>query len=243
MKRAVCFMKDGIVRNGLVLNLDASKSNSYPGTGTLWSDLSSNGNNGTLVNSPTFNSANGGGIVFDGTDDYVSISDTTILRPTVFTLDAWIKPTSFTNLNSTVITKPYNMNGSSWFPSYMIRINNYGTILQCSTNNGTYCPLNVNYSFSTGTIYNIVYTYDSTTGIAITYLNGSQVGSTTFGIGNILFSSYPVLIGSSGGYVITGGIADEGFLGSIYNVKTYNRSISLTEVLQNYNATKGRYGL
>jgi len=228
----------------IVLNLDAGNIKSYSGTGTLWKDLSKYGNNGTLINGPTFNSANGGGIVFDGTNDYVSILDTTILRPTVFTLDVWIKPTSFTNINSTLIVKPYN--GSPWltpFLSYMIRINNFGTVLQCSTNNGTYCPLNVNYSFSTGTIYNIVYTYDSSTGLAIAYLNGNQIGTTTFASGNILYSAFPVLLGSSGGYVNTGGNVNEEFSGTIFNVNTYNRFLLSTEVLQNFNAKRGKYGI
>ena len=233
-----------IITSGLVLNLDAGNSFSYSGSGTLWNDLSKYGNDGTLINSPAFNSANKGGIVFDGTDDYVSISDTTILRPTVFTLDVWIKPTSFTNLNSTLIVKPYN--GSPWltpFLSYMIRINNYGTVLQCATNNGAYCPLNVNYSFSTGTIYNIVYTYDSSTGVAIAYLNGNQIGTTTFTSGNILYSNLPVILGSSGGYVSTGGTINEEFLGTIYNVNIYNKFLSSTEILENFNSTKSRYGL
>jgi hypothetical protein len=228
----------------IVLNLDAGNPESYSGTGTLWNDLSTYNNDGTLINGPTFTSTNGGGIVFDGTDDYVSISDNTTLRPTVFTLDVWIKPTSFTNINSTVIVKPYN--GPTWtspFLSYMIRINNYGTILQCSTNNGTFCPLNVNYSFSTGTIYNIVYTYDSSTGVAIAYLNGNQIGTTTFSPGNILYSAFPVVLGSSGGYVSTGGKSDEEFLGNIYNVNTYNRFLSSTEILEKFNETKSRYGL
>jgi hypothetical protein len=228
----------------IVLSLDAGNTGSYPGTGTLWNDLSEYSNDGTLINGPTFTSTNGGGIVFDGTDDYVSISDNTTLRPTVFTLDVWIKPTSFTNLNSTIIVKPYN--SSPWtspFLSYMIRINDYGTILQCSTNNGTYCPLSVNYSFSTGTIYNIVYTYDSRTGLAISYLNGNQVGTTTFASGNILYSAFPVLLGSSGGYVSTGGNINEEFSGTIYNVNTYNRFLSSTEILENFNGTKAKYGL
>jgi hypothetical protein len=234
----------GIVKDGLVLDLDAAKLDSYPRTGASWRDISTNRNNGTLINGPRFDSGNGGSIIFDGTDDYVSILDTAILRPTVFTLDVWIKPTSFPNLHNTIITKPYN--GPSWslpYLSYMIRINNYGTLLSCSTNNGTYCPLNVNYSFSTGIIYNIIFTYDSNTGVAIAYLNGNQIGSTTFSSGNILYSAFPVLIGSSGGYVSTGGIVNEGFSGTIYNAKTYNKALSSTEVLQNYNATKGRYGL
>ena len=61
-----------IVTNGLVLCLDAADKKSYPGTGTTWFDRSGNGNNGILVNSPTFNSGNGGSIVFVGHNDYVN---------------------------------------------------------------------------------------------------------------------------------------------------------------------------
>ena len=67
----------GIVQDGLVLNLDAGNTASYPGSGTTWFDLTSNNNDGTLINNPTFDSTNGGSIVFDGIDDYVSFSTIT----------------------------------------------------------------------------------------------------------------------------------------------------------------------
>ena len=84
-----------IVRNGLVLYLDAANPKSYPGSGTTWKDLSGNGNNGTLVNGPTFNSANGGSIVFDGTNDYVIT--TNLLNPTTNPNESvfvWFNPTA-----------------------------------------------------------------------------------------------------------------------------------------------------
>ena len=62
-----------IVKDGLVLDLDAAKRDSYPGSGTFWKDISGGGGNGTLINGPTFSSGNGGSIVFDGVDDYVNI--------------------------------------------------------------------------------------------------------------------------------------------------------------------------
>jgi hypothetical protein len=62
----------GIVTNGLVLNLDAAKTDSYPGTGSIWRDLSGNSNNGTLTNGPTFSGiGKQASIVFDGSDDKV----------------------------------------------------------------------------------------------------------------------------------------------------------------------------
>ena len=59
-----------IITNGLVLALDAANTKSYVSGSTVWRDLSGNNNSGSLTNGPTFNSANGGSIVFDGVDDY-----------------------------------------------------------------------------------------------------------------------------------------------------------------------------
>lgn len=67
------------VTNGLILSLDAANTRSYPGSGTVWTDLSRSGINGTLTNGPTFNTANGGNIVLDGTDDYVNCSNSSTI--------------------------------------------------------------------------------------------------------------------------------------------------------------------
>jgi len=80
-----CNYQGKIVTNGLVLCLDAADKKSYPGTGTVWTDRSENGNHGTLTNGPTFNGANGGSIVFDGPSDGVllpNISPTSKLQVT-----------------------------------------------------------------------------------------------------------------------------------------------------------------
>ena len=63
-----------VIEDGLVLCLDAGNNNSYPKSGTTWSDLVGT-NNGALTNGPTFDAGNGGGIVFDGTDDKVDVSN------------------------------------------------------------------------------------------------------------------------------------------------------------------------
>jgi len=87
-----------IVTGGLVLALDAADKNSYVGSGTTWKDLSGNANNGTLTNGPTFSNVNGGVIVLDGTDDYVSLTSTDSLRPSNVTLSVW-----FNRNNSTIV--------------------------------------------------------------------------------------------------------------------------------------------
>ena len=88
----------GIVTDGLVLNLDAGNPQSYPGSGTTWTDLSGNGNNGTLLNGVGYDSDNGGSLVFDGSNDYVTtplFGDSTTNR----TFSVWYNP-----LNNTVTT-------------------------------------------------------------------------------------------------------------------------------------------
>ena len=81
-----------IVTSGLVLNLDAAKRDSYPGSGTIWRDISGNGNNGTLTNGPTFNSDNYGSIAFDGVDDYVLLPNGLLSGTGDFTVNQFIKP-------------------------------------------------------------------------------------------------------------------------------------------------------
>ena len=88
-----------IVTSGLVLLLDAGDQASYPGSGTTWTDLSGNGNNGTLTSGPTYSSADGGSLVFDGTDDYVIDSSTTNIPvgSSSRTIEFWVYPKGDTN--------------------------------------------------------------------------------------------------------------------------------------------------
>jgi len=229
-----------IVTDGLVLALDAADRNSYPGSGTTWSDMSGNNNTSTLTNGPTFNSANGGSIVFDGTNDFSTSPDSTSLRPTSFSIDTWFRPTSFSSYN-TVVVKPFN--GPPWsapFLSYMIRIESNGTLLSCSTSTGgTYRTLGVSYTFSANTIYNVSFTFNSSTGDAIAYLNGSVLSSTNLTAGAISYSALPVLVGASYG----GNPVGEFFVGNIYNVKVYNTILTAANITQNYNAQKSRFNL
>jgi hypothetical protein len=83
-----------IVTDGLVLALDAANTKSYPGSGTVWKDLSGNGNNGTLINGPTFDTGNLGSIEFDGVDDWTSFGNILNTGTSDFTISAWVKSTS-----------------------------------------------------------------------------------------------------------------------------------------------------
>ena len=104
-----------IVKDGLVLDMDAAKRDSYPGTGTAWNDISGFQYNGTLTNGPTFNSSNGGSIVFDGVDDRVSRT-TNINTGQNFTVNAWIYPTLLGITRRAVAASSYNYTSlNGWF--------------------------------------------------------------------------------------------------------------------------------
>ena len=101
---------EGIVTNGLVLNLDAGYLPSYPQNGTSWYDLGPSGNTGTLTNGLTFNSGNGGSIVFDGVDDSTVLPNSSTLSAGIgdFTYNAWIYPLSYSTYAPLFVTATTN---------------------------------------------------------------------------------------------------------------------------------------
>lgn len=226
----------GIITNGLILDLDAAKKDSYPGTGTAWNDISGNRNNGTLTNGPTFNSSNGGSIVFDGVDDTVRINSASPLEQVSTTSMAWVYAKSFPNAYNTVICKDEANN-------------RYNTILVKSNNKMAfyiYCNNSVNIdgtgiaTLSTNTWYFVAMSYSPTDGLK-GYVNGILDG-TAAANGNPVTGSTFIQIGSHH-QALSGGASGRYWNGYISNTVVYNRVLTQAEILQNYNALKGRYGL
>jgi hypothetical protein len=226
----VCLNRDyeGIVTDGLVLNLDAGFTPSYPKNGTTWYDISLSGNNGTLTNGPTFNSDNGGSIVFDGADDYVSISEN--INPSNITLEFFYKALISSSYEY-LISNARDCCGT--YNGYELRINRRSPEFQIwnSVNSrviGTSTLINQ--------IYHISATYDGSQ-LKI-YQNGVLTGTSnsTLGIGSP--PSYNLAVGGMGYRP-----AQYNLTGNIYVGRVYNRALSADEVLQNYNAQKGRFGL
>lgn len=208
-----------IVSNGLVLYLDASNRISYVSGSTTWNDVSRSGNNGTLINGPTFNSANGGNIVFDGTNDFVSGSCTTVNANVGMTTFIWVR---------TTITSPqvFFSHTSGVNDGFRLEIDGgqflltFGGVANYSSGN----------SVSDGNWKQLVVTTVGTTGRI--YINGNLVASPTVG----------TMQGTPNQFVISGSTIR--FLnGNVASVILYNRSLTAAEVLQNYNATKTRFGL
>ena len=218
-----------VITNGLVLALDAGDRNSYNSGSLTWFDLTGT-NNGTLTNGPTFNSGSGGSIVFDGVDDYVNIPNNAALNSNIGTVSIWFNYTSAPG-NGSVILGKTDINGS--FNGLGISIYQ-GSLGGQIKGNGAPTTNISGSSISTNTWYNYIIKY--TSGVSYSsYLNGSLIGTNT--LLAFTFSTQPLRLARSvDTYWST-------FGGQIPNVQIYNRALSSTEVLQNYNATKGRFGL
>jgi hypothetical protein len=225
-----------IVTNGLVLYLDAANYQSYVSGSTTWRDLSSSNLSGSLINGPTYNSGNAGSIVFDGVDDTVRINSASPLEQVSTTSMAWVYAKSFPNAYNTVICKD--------------EVNNrYNTILVKSNNKMAfyiYCNNSVNIdgtgitTLSINTWYFVAMSYSPTDGLK-GYVNGVLDG-TAAANGNPVTGSTFIQIGSHH-QALSGGASGRYWNGYISNTAVYNRVLTQAEVLQNYNATKGRFGL
>ena len=223
-----------IVTDGLVLALDAADKNSYVGSGTTWTDLSGNGVNGTLLNSPTFNSANGGGIVFNGTNQYSDFGNlSSYINTTTITFSVWLK-WSATGVNKTILgNEPNFASGTLSNPvGFGLRqrsANNYWLSLGANT------PAMIDYTptITTTNWHNVLVTLNGTT--ATFYINGNSVSSAA--------SNYTV--GTTTSFQIGRNVsaANEYWGGSMALFQLYNRALSATEISQNYNATKSRFNL
>ena len=220
-----------IVTTGLVLNLDAGNTNSYPRSGTTWTDLSGNSNNGTLINGPTFSSANGGSIVFDGTDDYVAetsgLSDSFLQGD--WSISFWA---NFDVIASDSNDRPLLHHGTSSTRNGLHLTQRLSKFLF-----GLYADdLTSTQTLTTNTWYNVVFTLNNTSYAKQIYINGSIDNSHTGG-GAYTGTGSNTRIG---GKVLTFG---KYFDGNMSSVVAYNRIITASEITQNYNATKGRFGL
>ena len=209
-----------IVTDGLILNLDAGNLLSYAGSGNSWVDVSKNNNIGLLVNGPTYSGSGvTGALVFDGTNDYVTLGKD--ILSTVYTISAWFMlGDQASNRMQIIFDSSYsgilmNKNGGEF---YYKNVPSY--------------LLNFSYSFNFNTWYNI--TAVNASNKKSIYINGSLVAS--------IFdnSSYePVnnfVIGSNSGSV-------EFLLGKVAEVIAYNRALRSSEIYQNYNAMRSRYGI
>lgn len=215
-----------LIQNGLVLCLDAGNRKSYSGSGTVWRDLSGNNNNFSLVNGTSFSNQNQGSFLLDGSNDVISISNP-INIPNInssFSADIWF------NTYTTSSTRQILFCGSDG-NSFQIEIRS-NTLRMGNWGGGIL--VNSNITPSIFTWYHCVVSTNGT--INSIYINGNLINSNSGGAQSGTVSR--IVMGS---YLLNG--VSEQFNGLISNVKMYNRALSASEILQNYNATKGRFQL
>jgi len=223
-----------IVMNGLVLALDAGNTKSYPRSGTTWTNLLGTGSNGTLTNGPTYSSANGGSIVFDGVDD--NVSRTSFNTGQNFTVSAWIYPTLLGTTRRAIVANSYPYaTRTGWLLCT-------GGALETNT---FFLSIGADVAYNTAASNSLE-------------LNKWQfvVATVTNGGESILLYVNSVLVGTSGSALNSGTITytdsqfyvgyrhttnTDPYSGNISQVSVYNRVLSAAEIQQNYNALKGRF--
>jgi hypothetical protein len=226
-----------MITNGLVLCLDAGNRRSYPGSGTTWTDLSGNGNNGTMFGTvpfstdlvPCFDFSSATGSFTYTTNMGFTFASNMVTTTGSFSFSCWVKgmsgdygqPGLFSNAGSSDGFR-FGVNQSSVY--YL-----FGT-------GASYTESGVNHSsLSTSTWHNIVGVFDRSAGQFQSYVNGIYQGFGSFPSGSTAYTS------------VAPGIAKNPCCGnpkykvSIFSV--HNKALSAAEILQNYNALRGRFGL
>jgi hypothetical protein len=238
----------GIVQSGLVLNLDAGVSSSYPGSGNTWTDLSGKGNNGTLVNGVGFDSGNGGSLVFNSINKRIS-SNLVYELFDEYTLSCWMRRLSDNDFQVLIAGEiGNNMGMGIRISSSSLLFHTYdGDII--SGGGGDRTLLHVNDVINENTWYSVASTvvrtetiphssaYSLTSGIVKLYVNGEELGISSFS--NVrLYTNRWLTIAAPSSTTLP-----RNFIGNVAQASIYNRALTAQEIQQNFNAYRGRFGI
>jgi len=227
------------VISGYSFYVDSANTSSYPGSGTVWTDLSGSGVTVTLVGSPTFNPTDAGGsLEFNGINQYGTFGYNSIFNlsgSSGYVMETWVKLNSFSN------AIPFSMGlyGSTFDWGYIFSTSTSYTMYSDGTAQSVAVSLGT--PLNSGQWYHLVATGDSTSTTYI-YVNGVLVASGSLTISNSS-SSYPSPVGEVGGYgpnvILTPYSSINGGIGI---ARLYQFNLTATQVLQNFNADKTRFG-
>ena len=233
-----------VIASNLLCHLDAGNSSSYSGTGTNWYDLTSNNADATLNNGASYSSSDGGYIDFDGANDYAEISESNLVSNTIFTgsnsysVSLWFNADSFPSSTNSLYA-PVLFVAAKRFALFTIGDNEPTNKLGWRGKiNNSFQTVVLSDALSLNTWYNICVTYDPTSGF-ILYQNGSSVDT------NSTTGTHAVSTLATNGSQIGGWTQRTGrdFDGSVSSVLIYDKTLSSTEVTNNFDSIKQRYGL
>jgi hypothetical protein len=223
--------------------LDAGNSLSYSGTGTTWTDLSSSAKNADLTNGPTYDTTNNGFIIFDGVNDSAIVTDPSAMKNQNFTVSVWVYPQTQNQALVAMIDFDHIQAGSILSQGWVVQsedatTNQYyylayytGSAFQPTGNIGAGKGVQV----TTGVWQNLTYTKSGTS--VIGYLNGVQRLTATAGSSTVSYLT-------SRNFAIGGSVKQSRpFKGNVSNVQIYSTALSSTEVIQNFDAMRARFGV
>jgi hypothetical protein len=226
-----------IVSDGLVFAIDAANPRCYSGTGLIVNGLI-NGIGGTLVNGVGFGTTNAGYFIFDGTNDYLNIPHNSLLtNPNNLTINMWVRSNFTSARYSDLIGKGTSDSDEEYTIIFLV------SCIYFDVGSGAGPYIQPSYTTAANTWYNVCCTHARSGGSSDLrlYLNGTRVAANVNAQNNTPNSNTSnVTIGQR---FNSGSSSNSSFSGAISQVQIYSKTLSAAEVLQNYNATKKRYGL
>lgn len=228
-----------IVTTGLTFCSDSANPRSYSGSGTSWFDISGQNNTGTLTNSPAYTSGTSGYFTFDGVDDYVAYTNSngfnTVSAAPVATLGIWAYIERKAGGGQQYQQLAGFRNDTNYDFFFLLLDSSGATVnteARLRTANGFY-DINVAYTNFNAWCY---ITFVANTNRSDLYINGTLAGSNTSVTGNFGSDSGLFRVGNnlSGLYTTKGRMS---------NIHFYNIALSASQVAQNFNALRGRYGI
>jgi hypothetical protein len=237
MFSALAFQQTSIITRGLGINIDASDRTSYPGSGTYWYDLSGNSFGGSVINGPTFSSTNGGFFNFDGVDDYINFLSSPTLTNQM-TSEIWVNLNAVNGIQN-VFGKQTGGNDAY----RLLAFYNYPGIPDqltwvCATTNNPWYSAGtfIDYPTTITGWKQVVGVYDGTKNLL--YINGQLAISGSAISGNIITSAGTLALMTNQG--VGGLIYAQGKTGVF---RQYTRALTSSEINQNFNATRARFGI
>ncbi|MBP6459401.1 MAG: discoidin domain-containing protein [Crocinitomicaceae bacterium] len=244
MRMGMLVKPNNPITDGLVLHLDPSNSKSYGGSGSTWSDLSTSNNHASLTVTPTYNGSNG--LVFNGTTHYGSIPSvsgvTDFTNSQKYSIEVWFNPSSGqVNSGEAELLEKWNKNNESRYP-FTIRYNEGTSSMSVACYDGTTYKYVTVPGFPVNTWKQLVGVFDFVGKTLTVYRDGVSVGSVSLVGINQVSNTSPIAIATR--LTSTGG-PQTGimFKGTIGKIRIYNKSLTASEILQNFNTNKVLYGL
>ena len=249
-----------IVKDGLVLWLDAGKQESFGSDGTVWRDLSGQGNNGTLTSGIGFTVEQGGSLIFDGVNDGAKVPRTHLYQTgDEISVEAWINADNISDQDYQAFFTIGGVAGTDRDRSFQMRVSDYtvsgggeghiDALYRNSANNAWHILRTSGTPIANNTWYHVVSTYTYGTGSSWKiYINGVEQSTTyQYGDGNAdpiqpEDPSIYIGLGEDGRPAFNTGSGEE-WLGKIGKVGLYHKTLTAAEVKQNFNALRSRYGL